>query len=109
MNALAASKANRTASNWLEADQVIANCFGKAALSAEFRLLLLLLPVECVSIKEAFLQSALSNRAFYLLLVGLKKRNIVTVTVDAKDRRVRLISLETGARAQLESLFAQIP
>ena len=51
-----------------------------------------------MSIKQAFLQCALSNRAFYLLILALKERKIITVAPDSKDRRVKLIRLEPQAR-----------
>lgn len=108
MNALTVNKTARTAHRWLEADQIITERFGKAAFNAEFRLLLLLLPVECVSIKQAFLQCALSNRAFYLLILALKERKVISVTPDSKDRRVKLIRLEPHARAQLDAIVSQV-
>ena len=108
MNALTINKTARTANKWLEADQIIAERFGKAAFNAEFRRLLLLLPVECVSIKQAFLQCALSNRAFYLLILALKERKIITVAPDSKDRRVKLIRLEPQARAHLDAIVSHL-
>lgn len=89
----------------LAADAQYRAQFGGSALIPEFRLLLMLLCEDSVSIKQAFHDTPLSNRAFYLLVASLRQRQLISVSPDERDGRVRLIRLSPTARAQLLAIL----
>lgn len=70
---------------------------GVGALRPEAKLLLLINQQGNLSIKQAMSMSGLSHRGFYMLLNRLSSQNLIVITPDAHDKRVKKISLADKA------------
>ena len=82
----------------LSIDDLFKRLLHLSAFRPAARLLLFIAANRSVSIKEAMLDSALSYRAFYVMLVELKSNALVSVEKDGADGRVRRLVLGSGFR-----------
>ncbi len=88
----------------LHVERVFMAKIGVDALKPEAKLLLLLNQHGAMSVKQAMSISGLSYRGFYNLLNRLNAQQLVTITPDTSDRRVKKIG--PGEKAKFAVLLA---
>jgi DNA-binding MarR family transcriptional regulator len=80
-----------------DVERLFVDRVGVGALRPEAKLLLLINQQGTLSIKQAMSMSGLSHRGFYMLLNRLSSHDLIVITPDVHDKRVKKIGLADKA------------
>jgi DNA-binding MarR family transcriptional regulator len=80
-----------------DVERLFVDLVGVGALRPEAKLLLLINQRGALSIKQAMSMSGLSHRGFYMLLNRMSSQDLIVITPDAHDKRVKKIGVAEKA------------